>query len=63
MFFALIFANDLTESSIAGGHGFMPYGFNNRDVTADRNITFGRPGSIHKLHIFRPEAEMNSPAL
>ncbi len=47
MFLAFIFANDLTESSIAGQHGFMPHGFNDRDVTADRNITFGRPGSIH----------------
>ena len=63
MFLTFIFANDLTESSIAGEHGFMPHGFNDRDVTADRNITFGRPGSIRKLHMFRPEAEMNSPAL
>ena len=63
MFIALIFANNLAKSSIAGQHSFMPHGFNDRDVTADRNITFGRPGSIRKLHMFRPEAEMNSPAL
>ena len=59
MFLTFIFANDLTESFIAGEHGFMPHGFNNRDVTADRNITFGRPCSIRKLHMFRLEAEMN----
>ena len=63
MFITFIFANDLAEASIAGKHSFMPHGFNDRDVTADRNITFGRPGSIRKLHMFRPEAEMNSPAL
>ena len=63
MFIAFIFANDLTETPIAGEYGFIPHGFNNSDVTADRNITFGRPGSIRKLHMFRPEAEMNSPAL
>ena len=63
MFLAFIFANDLTESPIAGEHGFMPHGFNNSDVTADRNITFGRLGSIRKLHMFRPEAKMNSLTL
>ena len=63
MFVTFIFANNLTETSIAGEHGFMPHGFNDRDVTADRNITFGRLDSIRKLHMFRPEAEMNSPAL
>ena len=62
-FLTFIFANDLAESSIAGKHSFMPHGFNDRDVAADRNITFGRLGSIRKLHMFRPEAEMNSPAL
>ena len=63
MFLTFVFANDLTESSIAGEHGFMTHGFNDRYVTADRNITFGRLDSIRKLHMFRPEAEMNSPAL
>ena len=63
VFLTFIFANDLTESSIAGEHGFMTHGFNDRDVTADRNITFGRLGSIRKLHMFRPEAEMNSLTL
>ena len=63
MFLAFIFANDLTEPSIASEHGFVPHGFNDCDDTANRNITFGRPGSIRKLHMFRPEAEMNSPAL
>ena len=63
MFLAFIFANNFVKSSIAGQHGFMPHGFNDRDVTADGNMTFGRLGSIRKLHMFGPEAEMNSPAL
>ena len=63
MFIALIFANNLAKSSIAGQHSFMPHGFNYRDVTADGNLTFGWLGSISKLHMFGPEAKMNSPTL
>ena len=63
MFIAFIFANNLAKSSIAGQHSFMPHGFNYRDVTADGNLTFGWLGSISKLHMFGPEAKMNSPTL
>ena len=63
MFIALIFANNLAKSSIAGQHSFMPHGFNDRDVTADGNVTLGRLGSICKLHMFGSETKMNSPTL
>ena len=63
MFIALIFANNLAKSSIAGQHSFMPHGFNDRDVTTDGDVTFGRLGSICKLHMFGPEAKMNSSTL
>ena len=63
MFLAFIFANNLAESSIAGQHGFMPHGLNDRDVAANRNVTFGRLGSIRKMHVLGPKAEMNPPTL
>ena len=63
MFIAFIFANNLAESSIAGQYGFMTHGFNDRDVAANRNVTFGRLSSICKLYMFGPEAKMNSPTL
>ena len=63
MFIAFIFANNLAEPSITGQDGFMPHGFNDRDVTTDRNVTFVRLGSIRKLHMFGPEAKMNSSTL
>ena len=59
MFLTFIFANDLTEASIAGEHGFMPHGFHDRDVAANGNLTFGRLGSIRKMHVLGPKAEMN----
>ena len=63
MFITFIFANDLAESSIAGKHSFMPHGFNDRDVAANGNVTFGRLGSIRKMHVLGPKAEMNPRAL
>ena len=63
LFIAFIFAHNLAETSIAGQHGFMSHGFNDRNVTTDGNVTFGRLGSICKLHMFGPEAKMNSPTL
>ena len=63
MFIAFIFANNLAESSIASQYGFMTHGFNDRDVTANGNVTFGRLCSICKLHMFGPEAKMNSSTL
>jgi len=63
MFIAFIFANNLAKSPIASQNSFMPHGFNDRDVTANRNVTFGRLSSICKLHMFGPEAKMNSSTL
>ena len=63
MFITFIFANNFAESSIASQYGFMTHGFNDRDVTANGNVTFRRLGSICKLHMFGTEAKMNSPAL
>ena len=63
MFITFIFANDLAESSIAGKHSFMPHGFNDRDIAANGNVTFGRLGSIRKMHVLGPKAEMNPPTL
>ncbi len=63
MFIAFIFANNLAKSSIASQHSFMPHGFNDRDVTTDGDVTFGRLGSICKLHMFGPEAKVNSSTL
>ena len=63
MFIAFIFANNLAKSSIASQHSFMPHGFNDRDVAANRNVTFGRLGSIRKMHVLGPKAEMNPPTL
>ena len=63
MFIAFIFANNLAESSIAGQHGFMPHGLNDRDLAANGNVIFGWLGSSCKLHMFGPETEMNSPTL
>ena len=63
MFIALIFANNLAKSSIAGQHSFMPHGLNDRDAATDGNVIFGRLGSVRKLHIFWPETEINSPTL
>ena len=62
-FLAFIFANNFTKSSIADQHGFMPHGLNDCDVAANGNVIFGWLGSICKLHMFGPEAEMNSPTL
>ena len=63
MFLTFIFAYDLAKSSIAGQHGFMPHRLNDSNVTADGNVIFGRLGSTRKLHMFGPEAEMNSSTL
>ena len=63
MFLTFIFANNFAEFSVAGQHGFMSHGLNDRDVAADGNVIFGRFSSIRKLHMFGPETEMNSPTL
>ena len=60
-FLAFIFANNFAKSYIAGQHGFMPHGLNDRDVAANGNVIFGWLGSSCKLHMFGPETEMNSP--
>ena len=62
MFLAFIFANNLAETTIAGKHCFMPHGFNDCNVPAYRNMTFGRFGTIRKLHMFGPETEMDPPS-
>ena len=62
-FLAFIFANNFAKSSIAGQHGFMPHGLNDRDVAADGNVIFGRLSGICKLQVFGPETEMDSPTL
>ena len=63
MFLTFIFANDLAESSIAREHSFMPHGFNDRDIAANGNVTFGRLSSTRKIHMLGPKAEMNPPTL